>query len=155
MAFEWITIGSHPNIWKLDRPYRKAVSGLLYHKEECVLGLRGQKVAQSGKWELVPSGHLEGEPYVDILRELKEETGIEYEELKSIYPIGFVLDHREQIYEYAYALELKKKKEISLQKNLEYEEFRWVKMEELSLWEEDLLKLSTEIYRVFSANRLR
>lgn len=154
MAFDWISIGSHPPLAKVDPSYHKAVSGLLYYKEECLLGLRGRKVEHSGKWELVPSGHLEGDPDEDILRELKEEAGIDSEEV-GVYPIGLVLDQREKIYEYCYALELKKKKEISLQKNLEYEEFRWVKMEELPLWQERLLKLSTEIYRVFSANRLR
>lgn len=154
MAFDWISIGSHLTIGTGDPSYRKAVSGLLYCKEECLLGLRGKKVAQSGKWELVPSGHLEGDPNEDILRELQEEAGIEREEV-SIYPIGLALDQREQIYEYCYALELKKKREVFLQKNLEYEEFKWVKMEELHLWKANLLELSTEIYRVFSSNKLK
>ncbi len=72
-------------------PFRMGVALIVWHEDHVLMHLRKGSHG-AGTWSF-PGGHVDGveSPEEAVLRELKEETGIEDPELeKTLRPLGFV-----------------------------------------------------------------
>lgn len=100
------------------------VSGITRLGDKVLIGKRRNCNSYEGRWELVPSGHLEGDPFDCILSELQEETGIPVKNVKKTTFLGGVYDSKANCYDLCYEFILKKSAKLG---SIEYEDLRWVK----------------------------
>ncbi len=89
-----------------------AVSGLLSCPDGIVIGKRsGNTLQAEGKWELVPSGGIEGEDEeppdaaLSIVRELKEETGLKEVDILSVSPLCLIEDPSCALFDICFRIE--------------------------------------------------
>lgn len=113
--------------WRDKLPFIPVgISGLIQKGNQILFGKRGQNVTQyKGFWELPPSGSItegsEGlDPVLHVLKELKEETGIQ--KVIRVTPLAEVMDQEMNRLDLCYMIEVD---EEGSQTD-EYQELRWI-----------------------------
>jgi 8-oxo-dGTP pyrophosphatase MutT (NUDIX family) len=99
------------------------VSGITRLGDKVLIGKRRNVNSYEGRWELVPSGHLVGDPFDCILGELEEETGIPVKNIKKTTFLGGVYDPEANVYDLCFEFILKKGAKLG---GIEYENLQFV-----------------------------
>lgn len=101
---------------------------ILNKKDEILLLRRSEKCKGVGEWSLPGGGLEKGEdPTQSIIREVKEETGLEIYDVKPIYVVSFT-EGQNFVVMIGYGVKTKSENVLL---NWEHDQFKWVQKDEV------------------------